>query len=115
MITDFMTSNALQDALLNVFKVCESGKSIYLIKTISRDEFGEPVSEESLELKSFPVRYAPFSREVRDKLTWAKDIDIICYISKKAVDDIEFDYNFCKGCGICANECPANAITMERE
>jgi pyruvate ferredoxin oxidoreductase delta subunit len=32
-----------------------------------------------------------------------------------AVGDIEFDYNFCKGCGICANECPANAITMERE
>ena len=26
--------------------------------------------------------------------------------------DIEFDYNYCKGCGICANECPTKAIKM---
>jgi len=27
--------------------------------------------------------------------------------------DIEFDMNFCKGCGICANECPTKAIAMK--
>jgi 2-oxoacid:acceptor oxidoreductase delta subunit (pyruvate/2-ketoisovalerate family) len=26
-----------------------------------------------------------------------------------------FDYDFCKGCGICAEECPAGAIVMEPE
>jgi len=24
----------------------------------------------------------------------------------------EFNYDYCKGCGICANECPAHAIEM---
>jgi len=29
--------------------------------------------------------------------------------------DISFDYTYCKGCGICANECPTKAITMKLE
>jgi pyruvate ferredoxin oxidoreductase delta subunit len=24
----------------------------------------------------------------------------------------EIDYDYCKGCGICAHECPADAIEM---
>ncbi len=27
--------------------------------------------------------------------------------------DIEFNFEYCKGCGICANECPTKAITMK--
>jgi 2-oxoacid:acceptor oxidoreductase delta subunit (pyruvate/2-ketoisovalerate family) len=26
-----------------------------------------------------------------------------------------FDYEYCKGCGICANECPGGFIEMEKE
>jgi 2-oxoacid:acceptor oxidoreductase delta subunit (pyruvate/2-ketoisovalerate family) len=32
---------------------------------------------------------------------------------QKEKGDIEFDLNFCKGCGICANECPTKAIEMK--
>jgi len=28
---------------------------------------------------------------------------------------INFDYDYCKGCGICANECPKKAIEMVEE
>jgi len=28
---------------------------------------------------------------------------------------VTIDYDYCKGCGICAHECPSEAIEMERE
>lgn len=28
---------------------------------------------------------------------------------------VEITYDFCKGCGICANECPTKAIEMVKE
>jgi pyruvate ferredoxin oxidoreductase delta subunit len=35
------------------------------------------------------------------------------YCPEGAIDqNLEIDYNFCKGCGICANECPKKAIEM---
>ncbi len=41
------------------------------------------------------------------------------YCPEGAVDKengkIEFDADYCKGCGICANECPKKAITMVKE
>ena len=33
----------------------------------------------------------------------------------KGTGQIEFDYDHCKGCGICANECPQKAIEMVLE
>ncbi|HDQ15824.1 MAG TPA: 4Fe-4S dicluster domain-containing protein [Bacteroidetes bacterium] len=30
-------------------------------------------------------------------------------------DSVDIDYEYCKGCGICANVCKVKAITLERE
>jgi len=29
--------------------------------------------------------------------------------------DLEFDYDYCKGCGICAEICPVKCIEMKKE
>jgi pyruvate ferredoxin oxidoreductase delta subunit len=29
--------------------------------------------------------------------------------------NLEINFDYCKGCGICAEECPAKAITMVKE
>jgi pyruvate ferredoxin oxidoreductase delta subunit len=36
-------------------------------------------------------------------------------IKRDANDAIEIDYEYCKGCGICAYECRVGAIKMEQE
>ena len=36
-------------------------------------------------------------------------------IIRKEDDSVEIDYDYCKGCGICARECKVKALTMERE
>ncbi len=38
-----------------------------------------------------------------------------CNAVRSTAGRYEILYDYCKGCGICANECPRNAIDMERE
>jgi len=46
---------------------------------------------------------------------------LICWIYcpeptiKQGEKHVEIDYTYCKGCGICASECPVKAITMVAE
>lgn len=36
-------------------------------------------------------------------------------IARTEDNKVEIDYDFCKGCGICAHECKVKAITMKKE
>jgi len=60
-------------------------------------------------------------KPVRDKEKCNKCL--ICYMFcpdgavtwDSEVEDIGFNYDYCKGCGICAIECPKKAIEMVLE
>jgi len=36
-------------------------------------------------------------------------------IKRNKDDTISIDYEYCKGCGVCANECKVKALVMKRE
>jgi pyruvate ferredoxin oxidoreductase delta subunit len=59
-------------------------------------------------------------RPVRDdeKCTQCLLCWIFCPDTSIKVEDekvVDFDYDHCKGCGVCAHECPADAIEMVPE
>ena len=59
-------------------------------------------------------------RPVLDKSKCIKCLLCWVYCPEPAIrrnddDSVEIDYDFCKGCGICAHECPVKAITMVEE
>ena len=41
--------------------------------------------------------------------------DLSVRVSSNGRFGYTIDYDYCKGCGICAAECPRNAITMVSE
>ena len=56
---------------------------------------------------------------VRDLEKCTKCLMCVLYCPEGAIKwmpelgKVEFDFGYCKGCGICANECPTKAIKME--
>ena len=61
-------------------------------------------------------------RAFKPVLNEAKCVNcLICWIYcpdiaiKKKEKTVEIDYDYCKGCGICAAECPVKAISMVEE
>ncbi|MFW5984727.1 MAG: 4Fe-4S binding protein [Halanaerobiaceae bacterium] len=46
-------------------------------------------------------------------LCWIYCPDLAFFVENKEVTGIDYDH--CKGCGICANQCPANALEMIAE
>jgi len=59
-------------------------------------------------------------KPILDKTKCVKCLRCWIYCPEGAIvrdkdDAVSIDYDYCKGCGICANVCKVKAVTMERE
>jgi len=88
-----MTSTKLVKAKLHVYNVCSQGNTITLIKPAAKDEMGTALTESSISLKTHPIRFSPFDREVSQKISWSEDVDILCYVSKLEIDKLSININ----------------------
>ena len=92
----------------------------YLRKKIPK-EFGDIPETTSFEAGYLVTRNAGWRNE-RPVIDNGKCIGCLqCYlycpdgVISRAGDAVEIDYDFCKGCGICAKICRSGAIGMEAE
>ena len=87
-IDDAMTARALLRAQQHVYNVCAQGHRITLVKNVTKDELGAKLTETTIELKAFPIRYTPFDREVTAKISWTENVDVICYVPKYQLNNL---------------------------
>ncbi len=55
------------------------------------------------------------SKCIKCRLCWLYCPDSTIDINEEGANFITINYDYCKGCGICSNVCPAKAITMYPE
>lgn len=48
-------------------------------------------------------------------ICWISCPDDAVIVDKETGKFLNFNYDYCKGCGICAYECPTKAIEMKEE
>jgi len=48
-------------------------------------------------------------------LNYCPDACILMKLDKNGKLKAEVDYDYCKGCGLCASECPVKAIIMKKD
>jgi pyruvate ferredoxin oxidoreductase gamma subunit len=85
-------------------------------------------NKKDVAMKEFQEPLISYSRDVADWRVFRPVIDkgvcvncqrcwIYCPESAISVDEggVEVNYSYCKGCGICSEECPVDAIKMELE
>lgn len=83
-----MTTATLAQAQNEVYRVCQRGQTINLLLATSTDKGGTALASTSLPLKAHPVRPAPFDRKVQQSISWADQVSVIAYVSRKEIDAV---------------------------
>lgn len=81
-------SARFEKAKKRVRDVCAQGTEISLILTETVDDYNEEDEESADKIKSFPIRYAPFSRREEFKSGFTPDTSVLCYVPKDVLDEI---------------------------
>jgi len=90
LIDSAMNNANLLRAQRAIMNVCSQGHVISFTKSATKDEFGSPLTDgETLDLLAHPIRFTPYDRKVAHKISWAEDTDILCYVAKLALDQLE--------------------------
>ncbi len=79
----------------------------------SFDPYQNTLSEEDVRKEVDRCLHCGRCTECDNCFILCPDISILCKSEGNFGYDIDYDY--CKGCGICATECPRNAMTMVSE
>lgn len=86
-----MTADKLVRAKTHVHNICSQGSLVTLSKPASgagsKDELGTVLTEETVSFNSYPIRYTPYERNLLNKISWAENTDILCFISKLDIDN----------------------------
>ncbi len=81
-----------------------------------RTDYESPIGKGMFKVNTGEWRYQrPITDEDRCRLCAA--CWLVCPTNSRYAAETHFesDLAYCKGCGMCANECPAGAITMVEE
>jgi len=83
----YLQPKHIENAKQKVKKAISYGQAIIFSKPETSDSMGETLTESTLSIKAFPVRFAPFNRSTTQKVAWSQDVDVIMYISKLDIEE----------------------------
>lgn len=97
----------------------EKKKAKQSLPAKTRLPLGAVISEAGSSLKNKTGGWRSFKpvidkkKCIKCKICWQYCPDNAIKVLKDG--SVEIDYDYCKGCGLCANECKVKAIIMELE
>ena len=89
----------LAQAQADVAETINEGFDIDLIKAGTKDKGGHITGSTTLPVKSFPIEFAPFDRDVRNRVSWSDEVEVIFCIAaeNRSINELkqykEISYN----------------------